>query len=62
MPDLLEQRRDLLDHLVEAAGALRAAGDQQRRQVRVEAEGGRASGRTAARSRVAMVRRSGMPM
>ncbi len=36
---LLEPRGDRGDHLVEPPGALRAAGDQQRRQVLVEAEG-----------------------
>jgi hypothetical protein len=35
---LLQPRGDLLGHLVEAAGALRAAGDQQRGQVGVEPE------------------------
>jgi hypothetical protein len=39
-PGALQDRSDLLDDLVEPPGALRTTGDEQRGQVRVEAEGG----------------------
>ena len=56
------ERRGRAEHgVVDRRGALRAAGDQQHRQVGPEAEDARASSRWAARSRVAIIRRIGSP-